>query len=508
LLSFKRKPYPQNNKKTWNDAIQRYNLPVDGIQVAIPGDYKPRIDYHDTPAPAAVNAHLKPFRYVATRALLFTCGLAALGNIPVYSMVAPLHSGDALPFGIPANGTPTQVMKDLNLPAVSLESYAGFAVDALPDAKKGDWQTHTVEDDDTLPSILAAQDLSKTAEKILGVAAIKQELSKLEPGSHIFLQINDKHLAQLIYSKDKHQAFIVSPSADSYVGNWKGDVFEALDSKVAFTVKESMPHDAAKAGLSKSIVHQLGQIFRNDADFKDGVHAGDKLGVIFEDFRYQGESIFTDKVLAAEYTTPTGSYQRIRFTLSDGKTDYFRPDGDTELQRTAFDRKPIEGGRMSSGFGFRIHPIFGFSKMHAGVDFAAPRGTPIHATADGTIKFRGRQNGYGNMVELQHSGGISTRYGHMSAFNDDFQEGAKVKRGDVIGYVGSTGSSTGNHVHYEFRVDDEPENPLTVELPKEGVMTAQEMGAFKTYASTITQQLTDLRKLATLDKPLKDQTGG
>ncbi len=163
---------------------------------------------------------------------------------------------------------------------------------------------------------------------------------------------------------------------------------------------------------------------------------------------------------------------------------------------------------MSSGFGMRRHPVFGLRKNHAGTDFAAPRGTPIHATADGSVKEMGRQGGYGNVVELRHDGNITTRYGHMSAFNDELKPGSKIKRGDVIGYVGSTGTSTGNHVHYEFRVNGEPQNPMSVELPQVGIMSAEEMQAFKHQASAMVQELADLRKLASVDKPSGDQNGG
>ena len=163
---------------------------------------------------------------------------------------------------------------------------------------------------------------------------------------------------------------------------------------------------------------------------------------------------------------------------------------------------------MSSGFGMRNHPIFGILKAHQGVDFAAPHGTPIFATADGSVKFAGQQGGYGNVIELRHQNGITTLYGHMSAFAEGMQAGKTIKRGEVIGYVGSTGSSTGNHVHYEYHINGEPQDPATVELPEVGIMSEQEADEFKQYASTMLEQLTDLRKLATLPKPAQKPIGG
>lgn len=522
MLSFNRRPFPDKKKKTWDEAVRRYNLPTGGIEISIPSDYKPKPAKNffkpapvnvrqEKKAPAApvANSPKKPLRYIATRSILLTCGLATLGNIPVYSMISTPENDKILSLTDPRldKSSPAQIIKDLNLPAVAVESFSGYAVDALPDATQGSWSMRTLGDNDTLKSVMSALELTKTSEKLLKDSAIEQELKHLKAGAHILTQVVDGSLQQLIYAKNKTEAYIVSATDEGFTGHWENDVFEVRNSKVAFSVKHSIPRDGKAAGLSKSLIRQISQVFQQDVDFKRGVKVGDKIGVIFEDFVYQGESIYTDKILAAEYASSKNTFQRIRFTLEDGKTGYFRPDGDTELKRTAFDRKPLEG-RMSSGFGMRRHPVFGLRKNHAGTDFAAPRGTPIHATADGSVKFIGRQGGYGNVIELRHSEGVSTLYGHMSGFKDGLKSGEKVKRGDVIGYVGSTGTSTGNHVHYEYRINGEPQNPMTVELPKVGIMSEPEMHAFKNFASAMGEQLADLRKLALVDKPATGQTGG
>jgi len=359
-----------------------------------------------------------------------------------------------------------------------------------------------------LESILGRLELTKTSQKLLENTTIKQALGNLKADARLFTQVVDDSLQQLIYAKNNAEVYIVSVTDDGYVGKWESNALETRNAKIAFTVKHSIQKDGKAAGLSKSVIRQLSQVFQKDVDFKKGIKAGDKIGVIFEDFRYQGESIYTDKVLAAEYATAKKSYQRVRFTLGEGRTDYFRPDGDTELKRAAFDRKPLTEGRLSSGFGMRRHPVFGLRKNHAGTDFAAPRGTPIYATADGSVKSIGRQGGYGNVIELSHINGITTLYGHMSAFKEDLKSGQDVKRGDVIGYVGSTGTSTGNHVHYEFRVNGEQQNPMAVELPQVGIMTAEEMQTFKSVATAMVRDLADLRKLASADQTSRTQNGG
>ena len=561
-------------KKDWNEAVRQYNLPVNGVEVVIPGDFKPRKN-HDTPTsptrheqkqrskpaastrmaeplkeaaskPAASRHHAStahkpahhnnvshlphstevhkpqkpiaqggntrhPIRYLVTRSLWIVAALAMLGNIPVYSMIRSADHEKVLSLD-PNNTTlsPAYLLKELHLPAVPVESYSGYALDILPDAHQGNWTMRTVMEGDTLDNLLNTVDLTRTAKEMFDNSDIKAELTDLSPNARMLIQVVEGRLLQLIYAKSKTETFIVSATDQGFVGKWdtNNEMFSMHNAQVAFTIRHSMQRDGKTAGLSKSLIRQLSQVFIKDTDFKK-VRVGDTLGVIYEDFQYQGQSIYTDKILAAEYTTKDETYQRVRFTLSDGKTDYFHPDGDdAELKRIAFDRKPIEGGRMSSGFGMRNHPIFGILKAHEGIDFAAPYGTPIFATADGSVKFAGQQGGYGNVIELRHQDGISTVYGHMSAFAEGVQEGKAIKRGEVIGYVGSTGSSTGNHVHYEYRINGEAQDPATVELPEVGIMSAQEASEFKQTAANMLEQLTDLRKLAALPKPSQKPIGG
>lgn len=531
MLPFDQKPAAKSGK-SWNDAVRHYNLPRNGIEVVILGDYKPRTEtrqpyaqckaklckktqvarLHASAANLVGLSHFwrnRSLRYLATRSALVVFGLAMLGNIPVYSMIHPADNGK-LPLltELDTAASPAQILKELSLPAVAVESYSGYAVEALPDAQQGNWTMRPVTEGDDLDGLLSQLDLGKTARKLQHDAAIGKELEKLLPGSRLLVQIVEGRLLQLIYAKSHNETYIVSATNDDgYTGKWEQNAFEMRNSRAAFSITHSIPHDGKAAGLSKSLIRQLTEVFDKDTNFKK-VRVGDRFGVIFEDYRYQGESIYTDKVLAAEYRTRDKAYQRIRYTLADGKTRYFSPNADTELKREAFDRQPIAGGRMSSGFGMRRHPVFGFFKSHTGMDFAAPRGTPIHATADGMVRFAGRQSGYGNVVELRHNDGVSTLYGHMSGFRDDLKAGDSIKRGDVIGYVGSTGTSTGNHVHYEYRFNGIPQDPAAVTLPTIGLMDKEEARGFRTYASDMMQQLDDLRKLASLSKAVQEASDG
>lgn len=517
---------------TWSTRVSQHNVYPHGIEVLIPSDYKPRHNAtaetttsrithlevkhsatsisappSESPPPSVSAFGKKTLRYLASRSLLATCGLLVLGNVPVYSMVhtdEQKHLLSLLDDNLPIS--PAQIIKQINLPAVPVETYSGYAVDILPDAQQGSWTMRTVGDTDTLDSILKSFDLTRTAQKLLGQSAIKQELKSLQPGSRLLVQVVEGRLLQLIYVKTKTDIYIVSATDKGYVGKWDNRFFDTRETSLAFTVKRSIERDGKEAGISNSVIRQLKEVFSKDTDFSK-VRIGDKVSVIFEDFHYQGQSIYTDKIIAAEYATRSKRFQRLRYTLMDGTTDYFSPNDDTALKRVAFDREPLEG-RISSEFGMRFHPVFGFMRQHTGVDFAAPYGTPIHATADGVVKFIGQQNGYGNMIELRHDNEISTLYGHMSAFLEGLKSGDKIKRGDVIGYVGSTGTSTGNHVHYEYRIAGQPQDPLTVELPQVGLMSAKEAVDFKKFATAKLQELTELRKLASLSRTLKSDIGG
>lgn len=510
LLNFNRQSRSNSKKKDWNAAIKHYNLPTNGIEVRIPGDYKPKATFatKTTSPHTSAPSSSKPFRYVATRSLFIVCGLATLGNIPVYSMVSPsLTYGSISNTEDAADKTTEQVMKDLSLPAVAVESYSGYNIEQLPDANDGNWKAHLITEEDTLQSVLKNFNLDNMVKALQSNHDIAKTLEHLQADSHLFAQIVDGQLQQLVYAKTKTHAYIVSYGDNGFSGKWDDNSFEARNSRVAFSIKHSILKDGKAAGLSNSLIRQLSQVFSKDLNLQKSVRVGDKIGLIFEDYQYQGASIYSDKILAAEYSGRNKTEQRIRFTLADGKAGYFSPNSDTELKRTAFDRVPVSGARMSSGFGFRKHPVFGITKAHTGVDYAAPRGTPIHATADGSVKFIGRQHGYGNVIELRHSNGVSTLYGHMSGFKSGLSNGNSIKRGDVIGYVGSTGTSTGNHVHYEYRINGAPQNPISVSLPQTGIMTASEARSFKTFASNMVEQLANLRKVAAADKSPPQQSG-
>ena len=186
-------------------------------------------------------------------------------------------------------------------------------------------------------------------------------------------------------------------------------------------------------------------------------------------------------------TLGTTIRQLYRFGTDDGVVDFYDPDGETG--KRFLTRRPLEGGgTLRSRFGYRIHPIFHTRKLHTGVDLAARSGTPIYAAGDGVIKYYKWQSGYGNKVEIQHVNGYETAYGHMSRYVDGLGVGSHVRQGQVIGYVGSTGQSTGPHLHFEIKINGNLVDPLSVKLPKDNVLAQQ----YETKFAETMAQINDL----------------
>lgn len=232
------------------------------------------------------------------------------------------------------------------------------------------------------------------------------------------------------------------------------------------------------AGVPDAVTRQFIELFSTDINFNSDLKRGDRFNIVYETFWQNGKFLKTGNILAAELTNDGTPYQSIWFERSPKKGGYYDFNG--KSQKKAFLKYPLEFSRMSSGFSMRVHPVTGRVRQHKGIDFAAPTGTPIRAAADGVIHFSGWQSGYGNFIVLKHWGPYSTAYGHMSRIAAGMTKGKKVSQGDIIGYVGSTGLSTGPHLHYEFRVNNVQQNPATVDMPNVHPLTAREMIRFKT----------------------------
>ncbi len=242
--------------------------------------------------------------------------------------------------------------------------------------------------------------------------------------------------------------------------------------------------DSATDGskMPDGVVSQIIQMFSTNIDFRSDLKRGDHFNVVYETFWQDGEMVKVGKVLAGEFTNRGATYQSVWFEDPVTKQGgYYTLDG--KALKKAFLKSPIEFSRISSGFSMRSHPITGNWKQHKGVDFAAPNGTPIRASGDGVVDYAGNGvTGYGNMVILKHWANYTTAYAHMSRFASNLRKGARVSQGDVIGYVGSTGWSTGNHLHYEFRVANQARDPMSLGNLAQQPLNSGELARFKTAA--------------------------
>jgi murein DD-endopeptidase MepM/ murein hydrolase activator NlpD len=239
-----------------------------------------------------------------------------------------------------------------------------------------------------------------------------------------------------------------------------------LEMKVALagaTIESSLFEAGQDAAIPIDILSQVIKAFSYDIDFQREIQPGDRFEIVYERYEDEhGELARTGNVLYAALIQDDSTKEVYRFEPQDGAADFYNSKG--ESVRKQLLRTPLDVVRISSTFGMRKHPILGYSRMHKGVDFAASIGTPIFAAGDGVISILGKQRGYGNYIRIKHNAQYATAYGHMSRFAKGLQQGSKVRQGEVIGYVGSTGMATGPHLHYEVLVSGTQINPMSVKL--------------------------------------------
>lgn len=247
--------------------------------------------------------------------------------------------------------------------------------------------------------------------------------------------------------------------------------------KYFVTIQNSLYVDGTEAGISPNIMINMINLYSFDVDFQRDIREGDKFEVLFESFYDdKGNRIKDGNVLFASLDLQQKRTIGMYLNTADKRNEYFDAKGNSV--RKSLLRTPINGARISSGFGRRRHPVLGYTKMHKGIDFAAPSGTPIFAAGSGTISYYGRKGGYGNFVQIRHNSEYSTAYGHASRFVKRLRVGSKVKQGDVVAYVGSTGRSTGPHLHYEIMFKGQAVNPSKVKSTSGLKLAGKELRKF------------------------------
>ena len=320
-------------------------------------------------------------------------------------------------------------------------------------------------------------------------------LAQIKIGKTLEVGINDSNIViSLNYIKDFKSGVRAEKSGEVYeieeyeLNTEKYRVFKNIE------INNSLYADGIKEGLPDSVIMDLVYIFGWDIDFVHDIRPGDSYSLIYEEVFVNGEKKLDGDILIAEFINRDRTHTAIRYKLQNGFSEYFSLEG--RNVKKAFLRSPVKFSYISSSYNLkRRHPILHKIRAHTGVDYAASRGTPVRTTGDGTVVFVGKKGGYGNLVEIKHTEDYSTRYAHLNKFHSKIKVGKKVKQSETIGYVGRTGTATGDHLHYEFRVNGKHTNPVTVKLPNAKPIHENDKDSYSLHAKEI---LADLKKYQNL----------
>ena len=346
---------------------------------------------------------------------------------------------------------------------------------------------------DTLDHIFRRLQLSLSDLATLrGLPGVKTALDRLRPGEALTLRHRDSTLVGLQRRLSLEETLQVTRQDAGFQATVLKNTLDKRPRTVAATIDSSLFEAVTAAGAHEQTALALADIFAWDIDFVLDIQPGDSFTVTYDEIWENGKYVQDGPILAARFINQNHEYLAARYVAPDGSASYYSPDG--RSMRKAFLRAPVDFTRVSSRFDLhRYHPILNLIRAHKGIDYAAPIGTPVHAAGDGRIAFAGRKGGYGNVLEIDHSRGIVTVYGHLSRFAPGMRPGRRVEQGTVVAYVGMTGLATGPHLHYEYRVNGAFKNPQTVKFPEAVPIDAGLREDFLAQTAPL---------LATLDPPL------
>ncbi len=357
-----------------------------------------------------------------------------------------------------------------------------------------EWQTFEVRSGDTLSSMFRKAGFNDGL--MLSVIHGEGEASDLQnlfAGETIRFAVDDnQELAAIELERSLLESLKIEKSDDGFIGETVVREPEARPVFASGVIDGSLYVAAREAGMSDRLAMEMVGIFGWNIDFVYDVRKGDRFEVVYEELYLDGEMFDTGNILSARFVNRGEEVIALRYTDSKGDTDYYTPTGSS--MRKAFLRTPINA-RVSSSFNLqRRHPVLDVVRPHEGTDYAAPPGTPIKAAGDGRVIFAGWKGGYGRTVVLQHGDNITTLYAHMSRLGRGIRSGTRVKQGQTVGHVGSSGMVTGPHLHYEFRINGAPRNSRTVKLPDAKPVPKSEMARFERFADQEVAKLALFRK--------------
>ncbi len=350
----------------------------------------------------------------------------------------------------------------------------------------------TIGRGDTLDKLFRKHDLDLGhLSEIAKLDEARKRFRRLKPGDQFEITHDQGELVKMHSNLSLTSALTIERAESGFTAEIVDRPIEKRKRLAYGSIETSLFESAADAGLSDRVIMNIAGIFAWDVDFVLDIRSGDDYYVQYEEIWQDGEYVTDGEIVAAEFNNNGQTYRAIRFIDDSGRSDYYTPDGLSV--RKAFIRAPVDFTRISSNFNpRRRHPILNTIRAHRGVDYAAPRGTPIKAAGDGKVIFRGVKGGYGNTIILQHGGNITTLYAHMSRFAGA-RIGSRVRQGQTIGYVGSTGLATANHLHYEYRLNGAHRNPRTVKLPQANPIDQRYRQQFLATVEPILQELENFK---------------
>jgi len=378
--------------------------------------------------------------------------LVALSSLPLFGVVAA--------FGLAPDTNTLSITPETVIEAI-----------ALPELESGANQEIFQRDSQILPGDTLANALSRLnvndleIQRLLATDAVRQVATRVRTGQQIQATTTaDGQLLAFRYVRAGDDSLTVRREGEEYVAESTDALLETRTVMRSGRIYSSLYAATDSAGIPEKIADQLAETFSTSLDFRNDLRRDDTFSVVYTVNYRNGEPVAIGKMLSAEFINAGKSYRAVLFRDPSGREDYYTPEG--ESLKKGFLRSPLEFSRVTSSFSnSRKHPVYGFHRAHTGVDFGAPTGTRVKATGDGTISFMGRKGGYGNLVILRHSNGFESYYAHLNGFAPGMRNGKAVSQGQVIGYVGATGTATGPHLHYEIRIASRPQNPMTVKLP-------------------------------------------
>jgi len=414
--------------------------------------------------------------------------LVALSSLPLFGVVAA--------FGLAPDTSTLDITPETITEAIALPTLAS-ASNAATFGRES-----VMQSGDTLASALSRLKIDDLEiQRLLATGAVRQLASSIHAGKHIqATTTQDGQLLTIQFERGDAPALVVRRQGETYVTEVSSELVETRVVMRSGRILSSLYGATDSAGIPDKIADQMAETLSTSLDFRNDLRRGDTFSVIYTVNYRNGEPIATGKLLAAEFVNAGKPHRAVLFRDPFGREDYYTPEG--ESLKKGFLRSPLEFSRVTSGFSSsRLHPLLGFYRAHTGVDFGAPTGTRVKATGDATVAFAGLKGGYGNLVILRHQNGYETYYAHLSAFAPGIRPGRSISQGEVIAYVGTTGASTGPHLHYEVRIAGTPYNPLSVKLPGSAPLDVAQRARFLQQTSSWSEKLALLRgtNLAALD---------